>query len=372
MKKTVLIPLVSGIVVVAGIVSLYTQVWNPSWNPFVNPDEVLSEALEKMVDLKTYSQKAEISGSASGFEGLDNISFSFSIKTDTDVDLTLPENPKSSGDLQMDISFAGIPEQQLTPQITPFVTGGKLTLFLEAQMKQIGEESYFKMKTIPFYPFLNMQFALLGINLSEIKDNWIKIDPEAISQWTGVKYEGIDQEQTKKLQEDFKNILKEKKLMTIKKVLKNEKIDDVMCYHYLLSVEQNELKEVILETFNMFSKEYLAAEITPPEEALEEFYKEFDKMWEKLGGIEFEIWIGKKDKFIRLINLEKEIDLEKFAGEDKKISGKVNIKLTIGYSNLNQAILITAPLEYKNLEKILEPLLMKLMEFQTMQSIPTQ
>jgi len=369
MTNKILIPIVLLVVIGALAGSLYSKIWNPSWNPFVSPDKVLSEALEKTAELKTYSQKTEISASASGLEGLDNISFS--IKSNTDVNLTLPENPKSSGDFQIDISLAGISEQQLTPQITPFVQGGKLTLFLEGEGKQIGKESYLKIKTIPFYPFLNMQLASLGINLSEIKDNWIKIDPEAISQWTGVKYEGVDQEQTKKLQEDFKNILKEKKLMMVKEVLKNEKIDNIMCYHYLVSVNSKELKEIISEMQDKILKEYLPEKEIPKEE-LEEFYQEFDEIWEKLGGIEFEIFIGGKDKFIRLISLKKEVDLEKFADENKKISGKANVKLSIDYSNLNQPILITTPREYKNLEEILEPMLMKLMESQGMQAIPIQ
>ena len=349
MKKIILIPLVSGIVVIVGIVSsLYTQVWNPSWNPFVSPDKILSEALEKMADLKTYSQKAEISISASGFEGLDNISFS--IKGDIDVDVTLPENPKSSGDFQMDVSFAGISEQQLTPQITPFVIGGKLTLFLEGEAKQIGKEFYLKIKTIPFYPFLEPQLAMLGINLSEIKDNWIKIDPEAISQWTGVKYESLETEKTKNIQEEMENILKGKKILSVKSVLKDEKIDNTMCYHYLVSVNSEELKGFISEIQKEVLKEYSLEEEISKEE-LGEFYEKFDETWEKIGGIEFEIWFGKEDKFIRLISLEKEIDFEKFN----------SIKLSIGYSNLNKPISITTPTEYKSLQEVFEPILMMLM-----------
>ena len=383
MTNKILIPIVLLVVIGALAGSLYSKIWNPSWNPFVSPDKVLSEALEKTAELKTYSQKIEISincgaitrseatGSffASGFEGLDNISFS--IKSDADVDLTLLENPKSSGDFRMDISLAGISEEQLLSEIAPFVQEGKLTLFLEGEGKQIGKESYLKIKTIPFYPFLNMQLAPLGIDLSEIKDNWIKIDPEAISALTGVKYEGLETEKTKELQEKIKNILKEKKLFSLKSVLKSEKIDNIMCYHYLVSVNSKELKEVISKILDEIQKEYLLGEEIPQEE-LEKFYQEFDKIWEKLGGIEFEIFIGKKDKFVRLISLEKEIGLEKFADGNKEMSGKANVKLSIGYSNLNQPILITVPREYKNLEEILEPMLMKLMELQGMQAIPTQ
>ena len=144
-----------------------------------------------------------------------------------------------------------------------------------------------------------------------------------------------------------------------------------MCYHYLVSVNSKELKEIISEMQDKILKEYLPEKEIPKEE-LEEFYQEFDEIWEKLGGIEFEIFIGGKDKFIRLISLKKEVDLEKFADENKKISGKANVKLSIDYSNLNQPILITTPREYKNLEEILEPMLMKLMESQGMQAIPIQ
>ena len=169
MKKIILISLISGVVLITGIISsLYTQTWNPCWNPFISPNKVLSEALGKMAVLETFSQQFQttIKGSPD--------SMSFLIKTNVDYDLTQSENPKVSGDFKVEFS-AAIPEEELTPQIAPFVTGGRLTIFLEGEGKQINKESYLKIKTIPFYPLLKMQLSIIGINLAEIKDIWIKI-----------------------------------------------------------------------------------------------------------------------------------------------------------------------------------------------------
>jgi len=349
MKKIILIPLISGVVLIAGIISsLYTQVWNPCWNPFINPDKVLKEALGKMADLKTFSQQSQVT-----IKG-DPDSMSFLTKTNVDYDLTQSENPKVSGDFKIEFSTK-IPEEELTPQITPFVTGGKLTLFLEGEGKQINKESYLKIKTIPFYTLLKMQMSIIGINLADVKDNWIRIVPEAISQWTGVEYKGLETEKTKELQERIKKSLKEKKILSVKNVFKDEKIDNVMCYHYLVSVNPEELKGTILEIWEDLLKD-----------------EKFDEVWEKLEGIEFEIFIGKENKFIKKLFLEKEIVLQEFASENEEIPGKASIELIIINSNFNQPISISVPIEYKDLQEILGPILMKLMQFQAIQSIPTQ
>ena len=80
------------------------------------------------------------------------------------------------------------------------------------------------------------------------------------------------------------------------------------------------------------------------------FSNKIDELFESVGEISAEIWIGKKDKFIYKIKAEKEIDLNKFKGETK---GIIIGKLDIEFSNFDQPVEIKAPESFKSLEEIL-------------------
>ena len=109
-----------------------------------------------------------------------------------------------------------------------------------------------------------------------------------------------------------------------------------------------------------------AQKIEEPEKKIKEFEESFDEFFDKLGDIEIELLIDKKDLLLYQSKIEKEIDLSKFKeGEE----GKVNIKFNMKFSEFNKSVEIKAPEISKPIEEILENIILKLFEYQRQQQM---
>jgi len=331
------------ILVLVGLgISLYTRAWDPLWNPFrPEPEEVINEMAKKMTDVKTLHSETK---------------FDFLTKEDTketfkmtmefwsDSDTTDKENPKSAGNFSLSLAIEG------------------MQFLLAGESKTIGKDSYLKLTTIPASPFLEAYLSQMGIDLSQLKNQWIKIDEEStknLLKSLGMETEMEEETETKQKEmiEKFQAILKDKKLYLARKEFPDTKIKNQKVYHYLVALNKEGVKKLIPELLKELIKTGIFPQ--PPTEAEwqefeKEFPKEFDKFFAKIGDIEGEIWIGKKDLYLYKIKGGKEIDLSKF---EEGTKGKITVKLDTNFSNFNQPVKIETPKEYKTLEEILSPFL---------------
>lgn len=350
-KKSRLIKIIAGIIILIAVgvgVSLYTRAWDPIWNPFrPSPEEVINSMAAKMGNLKTVHSKAKIDITAK--EDIKEV-FRLSMDFDSDSDSTDSQNPKSAGNFYMNLAFEG------------------MEFSLAGQGKTIGEDSYLKLTTIPALPMLEPFFQMIGFDIASFKNQWIKINSgelikelmEIFGVFITPEMEGEMQKQKEQQAEMIQKVqalLKDKKLYIVKREFPDKEIRGVKTYHYLVALNEEEIKKIIPELYKILI-ETIKFGPSPTEEEWQEFQKELsskiDEFFAKIGDITAELWIGKKDSLLYKIKGEKEIDLSKFA---KSAKGKVIVKFDIDFSNFNQPVKIEAPGEYKTLEEIFETFL---------------
>ncbi len=355
MSKKIIIIYFSVIVLLSLLFSiLYTQIWDPMWNPFRSkPSAVMAEMGVEIAQVKTVHSVLD-------FEiGITNKE-EFNIRGNIvgDGDNNEPENPKYSTDFDLSFAAEGI------------------EFSLAGQSKNIGKTGYFKLTTIPALPFLEPMFIMLGIDLSQFKEQWIKVDEESFKEIIGEEHESIEKQKQKEMTKELIDLLKGKTFFKVEEEFPDEEINGKMFYHYLISLDKETIKKIMPEMFELILKytpekdeTEISEEMT--QEFLGEFSKGIDEFIEKSGEFIAEIWINKKDKLPYKIKFEKEIDpVRDYKSRDeaqrKQISngvdiskfdetqdGLIDIKLNIEMSDFDQPVNIEAPQHFKTIDELL-------------------
>lgn len=334
MKPKVLIPVVI-IVVVGTIVGLLgTQTWNPSWNPFQEAAEnnIVEKAIAELLDLNTFKLQAKVEAEMQAVVEAKPQSFTVSINFDGLVDKSDIENLKTSNNINLALEAEG----------TEMTAGGEVRTF--------GNDIYLKLTTLPLFPLP------IG-GLEEIKNQWFKIDVEKLKEMAGETNVPFDEETQKELLRDLKQLGQGKEFFTIEEDLGEEQIDGEKTEHYLVSINKETLKELIPEYFEMLKKYVPEEEMDKYEEdlqeTLEQFPQKIDEAWEKIGGINFDVWIEKKHSVLKKFQWEREIDLTSFEElRDKVGEGTIKILFELKFSDFNKKLEIEEPTEFKLLEEL--------------------
>jgi len=315
-SKELIIKIIVGVVVVGAVgtgILLATQIWDPLWNPFrPEPEKVIGEMFENMAELETLHTEIKIR-IVNTEEG---INISMVLKGDSDG--TDPENPKST----LDFDF-GITGEQPDEK-----------MFLEGQIKEIGENSYFKLNVIDGL-ILEEMLMMFGIDSSKIKRQWIRYDSETTAEFLG----GIssDEELSEEQQGKIEEIFARSEIYYVKEELKDEKINGKKAYHYVLALNSEELAEVMTAAFEISAEE---SDLLNVSIFAKDIKKSVNEFFDEVGEITVDFWIGKKDKFLYKVELEKEINEFSFDFE-------------MEFSNFDEPVTIEAPEDYKNLEDVL-------------------
>jgi len=360
MSKKIIIIIYFSVIILLSVLfsSLYTQTWDPVWNPFrLKPSAVMAEMGVEIAQVRTVHS---------------DINFEIGIKNEEefyikgniagDGDNSDPENPRSAADFGLSFAAEGI------------------EFSLAGQTKSIEETSYFKLTTIPALPFLEPMLAMSGIDLGELKNQWIKVDEESFKEIIGEEYknlprsaqqnldsfgnEPIEKQKQKEMTKELIDLLKGKSFFKVEEELLDEEIEGVMFYHYLIFLDKEAVEKIFPQIFEI-TMEYTSEENETKisekmtQEFLVEFSKGIDEFIEKSGEFTAEIWINKKDKLPYKIKFEKEIDISKF---DENEEGMITVKLNIELSDFNQPKEIKAPETFKTLDEILIPFYLPLNE----------
>lgn len=343
-------------------VALWTRVWDPLWNPFrPEPEKVIQEMTERMKKVKTMH-------SALNFE-LDTKegkqSFNVSLKTNSDEDKSDSKNLKASGNF--DLAFSAESQQ--------FSVGG--------ETKSIGEVSYFEITKIP--AALTDLVKTAGIDLDQvIKNKWIKIDSESINNFlrealgSNLLQFGISindtlnnsTESQKEMQKKFEKMIEGEEFFIVKSELPDTTINGLKTYHYVLTLSKAEIKNIIPDFAIIYVD--MIKQRTPPGHQLTEkdiagakkgitdgLNKAFDEFFAKVGDIESEVWIGKKDYLLYGVKMEKAIDLSKI---DKYSKGTITFKIDMNFSNFDKPLAIEAPKNSTDVIEILLPIIQTSLE----------
>ena len=336
-KLKVLVPSLA-IIILAGAIGglliglLATGVWNPSWNPFgLSPQQSFEKSIKNLSDLKTCKIDGKVEVEVKS-EKEPPQTFFVSLSGSFQIDKTDIENVKSEGNLSLNFGTEG------------------LEISLASEFKNIGEDLYLKVISLPTLPFF-------GAILNQLKDQWVKIDREALIKMSGQKPEEIEKEEQERQQmmEELINLFKEKRILEVKEKLRDEEIQGIKTHHYLVNVVREELKALIPQFFQKMEEYIPQDQKEKLQEFLKEFPQKFDEIYDKIGEITFEVWIGEKDYYLRKIKGEKELDLSKFeqlkGSEAEKM--KLKISFEVGLSEFNQKKEVVSPEEFKPLEEVL-------------------
>src|SRR3989344_1861401 len=290
------------ILLIGGGAALTTKAWDPLWNPFrMEPERVMSATTDKMKTVKTISSDIAVSLQNQKQDSLD---VKISAKNDSN-------NKKTTLSFALAVNQSGM---------SASVSGESII---------IGRDGYVKLNNIP--PIFS---SLIG----QVQGQWFKYGQES-------DINEIDNGDTERLQRLFMD----SKWYIVEKELSDARIDNVKTYHYLITLNQPELKKAFAE-FVKQSQDVPAQPGAFGKVDYEEIASSIlDEFFEKAGDIKAEIWIGKKDYYLYKIKAEKEIDLKSLT---KKSGDAVAFSISIDFSDFNREINIEAPKNFKDFKEL--------------------
>jgi|AntAceMinimDraft_18_1070375.scaffolds.fasta_scaffold02923_2 hypothetical protein len=333
-KNKIIIGVISGLaVILAGaVVVLATGIWNPIWNPFQpSPNKVLAEAFENMLDLKTVHSKIIYEIDVQGKEN-----FSVEMIMEGNSDATDILNPKS----------------HITIDTSVFVE--EIEMFFDVEIRSIDEVLYFKVGTIPI--IFSLELSKIGINVSDWTNKWFKFD----SQELGMSFiKTLSDEKKVNIEKELVQLLSEYPIAIVAEKLIDEKIEGQNTYHYLLALDKENLKQFLVGLMEIVDKYYAIDDlINMPEEDKQEMSDGIDEFFQAIGGIDFEIWIGKKDKLIYKVAGRKNLDLSIMELEGE---GTLSLNFDMSFSKFNESMEIITPENSQNIIEILMPFIQMFM-----------
>ncbi len=320
--KIILVVLFLG-VVSTGIV-LATRMWDPFWNPFrPRPEKVIALMFEKMTEPKSVHSEIKFKMETKEKKE-ENMLKGVVINFSGDSDNSDINNAKGEGEVEIANSF-----------------GSEQSFYTKTKIKMLGRtEGYFNIEEFNA-PSFAPTLLMMGINLDNLKGTWIKIPIED-------KLGQGANEQTAVLTEQMRKIMSESKIYVVKKQLTDQTIEGKKMYHYLVALNNEELIKLIgdLMKESMEQSELKEAPETMYVSAIKGIILEF---LDKVGEINIELLIGKRDNLLYGFKMEKNIDLNKL---NKENEGSVKITVEVKNSRFNQPVKIEAPANFKKWEEV--------------------
>lgn len=320
-KSSLLVAILFLIVVLSAVgftAVLATRIYDPLWNPFrPKPEKVLHDMILKMNDVKSLNSKMDISFNipsqqpgqiALSFNGTSDMNDKNNLKGELDITISAKED---SGAIYS----------------------------LKVGLKMLGKDVYFKLVDYS----ATVEQALTGftdVELSKIKNIWIKFPTEEF-----LSAQSQDQNA-------FADIIQQKIIESNIYSVKEQLPDVDGKYHYLVKIDNEKLIILLDEVIKTAQEQMQGDGQALPESNIfvvgivKGIVSEF---LNKVGEIDMEFLIGKKDNLLYNFKLVKAFDFSKlFAGE----TGVINFRMNIADSKFNEKLNITAPVEFKEFDSV--------------------
>jgi hypothetical protein len=321
-KKIILI--ITGIVLVLILVAasvLASRIWDPLWNPFrPSPEKALQEASLIISNAKSYYAQAKFGLVANQEnQGAIDISLNF------DGNNQIGDDKKQNTDMNFILSIS-------TSGIEASVAGKTISM---------ADDFFLRLDTIPSFPIETI-LASMGIDTSKIKSQWIRINQKNLESMGIIQGNQVSEQKQIKFSELFANLLQNKNIYIVKQEFKDENVIGKPAYHYLISINKDELAKMI--------NEGLKAAAASQNNGIGGISFDASSALNKIGDLDFEIWIGKFNYEIYKVKTEKNIDASEF---QKGASGNLKLYAEISFSDFNKEFKIEAPKYYKEIQDVL-------------------
>ncbi|MCK4745065.1 hypothetical protein KAS41_03310 [Candidatus Parcubacteria bacterium] len=368
------------------------------------PEKVISLMLDKMQDIKTVKYEADIAVKMHIDQSKIETNFMSFLNNDlnpqvlgesvsvvdanygesmpllpTDnMNINMPIFGSGPMDIKYDISFSGTSDNSdknnpkgETKFNLNFDLGG-MEIKMDCEAKFIDKKIYFKAGQLPFP---------LSLILGQFANQWYELDIEKMQEFQKEEIEksGMEidldafdftenKEKIEKLEQRINKIIKDYKIINFDKRLKDEKVDGKKCYRYQVSLNKNNLDRLIKEFIKIFKEEFIDTENSEgvEQEMFNEVLNnpEFNSFLQKLSSIikksEGEIWIDKKDFYLRKSTFDFKIDFSGLEFDGEKIpAGALNVDISgnMQYSDFDKPTKIEAPKDAKPLIEEIEKMI---------------
>ncbi len=209
-----------------------------------------------------------------------------------------------------------------------------------------GEVFYFKIHNLGFLEIIGLDF---------LKGEWVKVDPQELSE----KY-GIDElsNQTESfIQSDYQkyeDLFIKYPFFEIDKKLPSEKVDGVDTFHYSYTINKENLNRFMTESLVEYSTDLSDEDV----QALN------DVVGDTVNGLEFskgEVWISKGDYYLVKLTYDVEYSIPTDRPVDSEYSDP-SVQQTIvssgsiSFKDHNKHNLVQVPTEYRSIDEVLEEL----------------
>jgi len=336
-KKLILILALVG----AAILLTGSGVW-AYFTYFPTPEKVITKSLTNLSSITSveYESVTFLEGDPANF------------MPDLGVSANQPKSGSSKASATL--TLKGAYDTQQSNNSSSWFTISLLSKGLLGSDFYFGIESRFINKVIytNFTDVPNLGF----IDLSKLKNQWMKIDLEEIAKKFGkgdeIKKAEESTQITPEQKQKIKAALESANIISITEKMPTEDINGEPSYHYRFIINQTGLKQLITtlgqilnESKDDSGNQAMASAISASEDLL-------NAAKEMPAG---ELWIGKRDYLPRKIM---------FTGSLHDSSGKAidaNYKFTFTFKNFNKPIVVEVPASSRNAEEVLQEALGPLM-----------
>jgi len=249
------------------VVLLTTGIYNPSWNPFTFASQRnLNKAIGKMTTLDNLKTQGNVWVEVTTVD-----------KEKKPITLNFSFNPSVSADFK---NKKGLSDFNLTGEI------GGLSVSFDGEIRLVNDEFYFQIK--------NLSVLLSYMGMGKFQDKWIKLSS------TSTPAEGEKNQGKEKIKEFFKEVmneLKRKEIIKVKRNLGEEKVDGIQCSHYLVILDNKNLKDIALRPYDIYLT-YWIDQIFPiyDEEGNYEKFREANKWIQEFLPNSFGVKVGFRRK----------------------------------------------------------------------------
>jgi len=286
---------------------------------YLAPEKVFARSINKMQSVTSLAYKGtasmKVKGDLFGSSGLESFfnlsSLSYSVDFSGESEFGDRKNIKNN--TLLDIKSRG----------------GSIT---KIEIRNIKEDLYvFIHELIDISSFGFFDTSLLT-------ERWVEINLDKYKEMLSEVNESVDTSISDEQVEKYKNIFVNNNPIENLEKLDSENVNGVPTYHYRFSINKNAVKEIIIGIYEDYSGEELTeTEREGLDEGLEnlEFY----------GG---EIWIDKKDGYIRKYKFNINIK------DDNTNNATVTLSYDITYDKFNQSFAIEKPENSVTIEELFE------------------
>jgi hypothetical protein len=203
---------------------------------------------------------------------------------------------------------------------------------------------------------LGQFLTMFGLDVSKFENQWVKFEVDEAVEDIGQLYGVPVTEQTKNEKYYREAIEKIVRLLLDKKVYDISQLPDIagtegIEYHYGISLNKEKLIAALPEIYDI-AAEYQdkmggLEKATGKQDFINEATSSITELFDKYGPFEFEISIGKNDKFFRSIQFSKT-----FNGTAERI-GILKIDFSDRNSAINQPLDVQAPTNFVDFETLM-------------------